>query len=151
MFQQVVGTPSFMAPEAALGGEADARSDLYAVGAVAYWMLTGMLVFEGVTRFERLLEQVRTSPIPPSRRIENAIPAALEQIIMDCLASDPAARPQTAAELSERLKAIRLDTPWTPQRAEGWWLAHRPHQGRRPDSSAGAAYDRAYSQSGEAA
>lgn len=166
MFQQVVGTPSFMAPEAALGGEADARSDLYAVGAVAYWMLTGMLVFEGVTRLERLLEQVRTSPIPPSQRIENAIPAALEQIIMECLASDPANRPQTAAELSERLKAIRLDTPWTPQRAEGWWLSHRPHQARRPDSSASPAYDRAtfasdrekrpipksaYSQSGEAA
>ena len=131
LLQQVVGTPSYMAPEAALSpGDADSRSDLYAVGAVAYWMLTGRLVFEGVTRMEALLEQVRAMPVPPSQRTETPIPAELERIIMMCLDPDPRNRPQTAADLAAMLRGVAFVAPWTRQRAENWWRAHRPGVGQ---------------------
>jgi serine/threonine-protein kinase len=125
--QQVVGTPAFMAPETVLDpGDADTRSDLYSLGAVAYWMLTGRLIHDGVARIQTLLEQVRTLPPPPSERTETEIPAALDALILRCLDPDPRKRPQSAAEMTELLSAIRVTTPWTPQRAENWWRAHRP-------------------------
>jgi serine/threonine-protein kinase len=125
--QQVVGTPAFMAPETVLDpGDADTRSDLYSLGAVAYWMLTGRLIHDGVARIQTLLEQVRTLPPPPSERTETEIPAALDALILRCLDPDPRKRPQSAAEMTELLRAIRVTTPWTPQRAENWWRAHRP-------------------------
>lgn len=129
--QQVVGTPSFMAPEAALNpNDADFRSDLYAVGAVAYWMLTGSLVFEGVTGFETLMDQIHRMPTPPSQRTETEVPAELDRIIMSCLDPDPKNRPASAAELAARLKAITFSTPWTPSRAESWWRSYRPKSAR---------------------
>jgi eukaryotic-like serine/threonine-protein kinase len=127
IFPIVAGTPAYMAPEAALNAsDADVRADLYAVGAVAYWMVTGSLVFEGLTDYETLLEHVNRVPVPPSQRSETEIPAELEQIIMACLAKDPLKRPQSATELIARLKAVPLAAAWTPERAEHWWLAHRP-------------------------
>jgi serine/threonine-protein kinase len=127
IFPMVAGTPAFMAPESALNANgADARADLYAVGAVGYWMLTGKLVFEGLTGYSTLLEHLRTTPVPPSRRTETPIPEELEQIIMSCLEKDPYKRPQTAAELAASLKDVILAAPWTPQRAENWWRAYRP-------------------------
>jgi len=123
----VAGTPAYMAPESALNArDADARADLYAVGAIAYWLVTGSLVFEGLTDYDTLLEHVNTVPVPPSQRSETAIPAELEQIIMACLEKDPLKRPQSAAELTARLKALPASAAWTPERAEHWWLAHRP-------------------------
>jgi hypothetical protein len=125
--QQVVGTPSFMAPEAALNpNDADYRSDLYAVGAVAYWLLTGSLVFDGVTGFETLLEQIHRIPTPPSKRTETEVSSELDRIIMACLDPDPQKRPASAAELAARLKELTFATPWTAERAETWWKAHRP-------------------------
>jgi serine/threonine-protein kinase len=122
-----VGTPAFMAPESATNGaDVDARADLYAVGAVAYWMLTGKPVFEGPTPYAVILDHLRTPPIPPSQRMETELPPALEQIIMACLEKEPANRPRSASELAERLRAVRFVTPWTAQRAESWWLMHRP-------------------------
>ena len=127
MFQMVAGTPAYMAPESALNAkDADVRADLYAVGAVAYWLVTGSLVFEGLTDYDTLLEHVNTVPVPPSQRSETVIPAELEQIIMACLEKDPLKRPQSAAELTARLKALPAGAAWTPERAEHWWLAHRP-------------------------
>jgi serine/threonine-protein kinase len=125
--QQVVGTPAFMAPETVLNpGDADARSDLFSLGAVAYWMLTGRLIYDGATRVQALFDQVRTLPPPPSERTETEIPEALDALILRCLAPDPRGRPQSAAEMAESLRAIRVTTSWTPQRAENWWRAHRP-------------------------
>jgi hypothetical protein len=121
------GTPAFMAPESAVNaGDVDARADLYAVGAVAYWMLTGKPVFEGPSAYAILLDHVRKAPIPPSQRMETEMPPALEQLIMACLEKDPQNRPQTAAELVAGLRAIEFVRPWTPQRAENWWRMHRP-------------------------
>ena len=127
LFPMVAGTPAFMAPESALNAnDADARADLYAVGAVAYWLLTGRLLFEGLTGYETLLEQVNAMPVPPSHRTETTIPAELERIIMACLEKDPHKRPQSAAELMSLLKAVPLASSWTSNRAEHWWQTHRP-------------------------
>jgi serine/threonine-protein kinase len=127
LLPMVAGTPAFMAPESALNAnDADVRADLYAVGAVAYWLLTGRLVFEGLSGYETLLEQVNTRPVPPSQRTETAIPSDLERIIMACLEKDPHKRPQSAAELMSMLKAVSNASPWTTNRAEHWWQTHRP-------------------------
>jgi len=121
------GTPAFMSPEQALGeGRVDARSDLYAVGGVAYWLLTGTLVFRGSTPMETIVMQVGHDPEPPSQRTELEIPAELESIVLDCLAKDPGARPQTADQLAARLAAVPLAQEWTDSRARQWWDQHRP-------------------------
>ena len=116
-----------MAPESALNThDADVRADLYAVGAVAYWMLTGRLLFEGLSDYETLLQHMQSVPVPPSQKSETTIPPELDRVIMACLEKNPNDRPQTAAELMARLKAIPLSPAWTPERAEHWWQAHRP-------------------------
>jgi serine/threonine-protein kinase len=125
------GTPAFMAPEQALGeSRVDARSDLYALGCVAYWLLTGTLVFKGTTVLETVVLHVNREPDPPSRRTTRPIPADLEAIVLACLAKDPARRPQTADELAERLAATGLGESWTPAEARAWWEAHRAAPGR---------------------
>jgi serine/threonine-protein kinase len=121
------GTPAFMSPEQALSeARVDARSDLYAVGGVAYWLLTGTLVFRGATPMEIMVMRVHREPEPPSHRTELAIPAELESIVLDCLAKDPGDRPQTADELAARLAAVPLAREWTDGRAREWWDRHRP-------------------------
>ena len=119
------GTPAFMSPEQALGERpVDARSDLYAVGCVAYWLLTGSLVFKGVTPMETLVMHVSREPEPPSRRTTRAIPPDLDGIVLSCLAKDPAQRPQTADELAERLVRARIGEAWTREQAMAWWEAN---------------------------
>jgi serine/threonine-protein kinase len=121
------GTPAFMAPEIALNGsKVDARADIYALGCVAYWLLTGKLLFEAETPYATVLDHVRKAPVPPSRRTEMEIPESLERIIMACLEKDPAKRPPSASELGRLLKATKLAESWTAERAERWWRAHRP-------------------------
>jgi tRNA A-37 threonylcarbamoyl transferase component Bud32 len=118
------GTPAFMAPEQALGEDrVDARSDLYAVGCVAYWLLTGTLVFEGATPLETIVMHVHAQPDLPSRRTDLPIPPELEALVLTCLAKDPADRPATADELGSRLAAVPLERPWTTERAKDWWAA----------------------------
>jgi len=121
------GTPAFMSPEQALGdGDVDGRSDIYALGCVAYWLLTGSLVFKGTTPMETIVLHVHREPEPLSRRTSRAIPADLEEIVLACLAKDPADRPQTADELATRLGSVRVADEWTPLRAREWWDEHRP-------------------------
>jgi hypothetical protein len=118
------GTPAFMAPEQALGEDrVDGRSDLYAVGCLAYWLVTGTLVFEGATPLETIVMHVHAQPDLPSRRTELPIPAELETLILTCLSKDPAARPQSADELAARLAAVPLAQPWTAERARSWWAS----------------------------
>lgn len=120
----VAGTPAYMSPESALGQETvDARADIYALGCVGYWLITAQPVFAGSTPMATLLQQVREPPLPPSRRTELEIPPDFEALILACLAKDPAARPQTAEELAERLAACDVER-WTSDHAKEWWTLH---------------------------
>jgi len=122
----VHGTPAFMAPEQAFGGpDLDGRADIYAAGCVAYWLLTGEQVFSGETPMALLMHHANTQPTPPSARTELPIPPALDALILDCLAKDRSARPQTARELSRRLADISAGE-WTDDRARDWWAVHLP-------------------------
>ena len=121
----IAGTPSFMAPEVALGGRAlDGRVDLYGLGCVAYWLLTGHRVFEGRTPMEMVLHHVKTPPLPPSQRVEQPIPRALEELVLRCLAKEPEDRPPSAEWLAARLAECETAGTWTPERAREWWAAH---------------------------
>jgi serine/threonine protein kinase len=122
----VQGTPAFIAPEQALGEPLDGRADIYATGCVAYWLLTGEFVFTADTTMGLLVQHARSQPDPPSTRTTLPIPRALEELILCCLAKEPAHRPQSARELSRRLGGIGEARPWTPERAESWWREHRP-------------------------
>jgi tRNA A-37 threonylcarbamoyl transferase component Bud32 len=129
----IAGTPAYLAPEIALGAEVDARADLYALGCVAFWLLTGRLVFERDTVGALLVAHARDAPRRPSSLTASPLPDALDQVILECLAKDPAARPQTAAALAERLVALSLARPWTESSAWEWWETNRPASERSPD------------------
>jgi len=119
------GTPAYIAPEQALGGSGiDGRADIYAVGCVAYFLLTGQLVFTGDTPMAVVVHHAHTLPIPPSERSELPIPPALDRLVLSCLAKNPAERPQSARDLSQRLAAIDGGSPWTDERAREWWDLH---------------------------
>ena len=123
----VHGTPAFMAPEQALGSaDVDGRADIYATGCVAYWLLTGQQVFTADTPMALLLHHAQTPATPPSARTEMPIPSALDDLVLSCLAKDPAARPQTARELSRRLASVEGANDWTDDRARDWWASHQP-------------------------
>jgi len=121
------GTPAFMAPEMALGKPIDARTDIYALGCVAFWLVTGQLVFEGETAMAMVTRHVSEAPPRPSSCTELEIPAALDEIILACLEKDPAGRPQNARELATRLAALDCTgESWTSDQAQRWWDAHHP-------------------------
>jgi eukaryotic-like serine/threonine-protein kinase len=122
----VRGTPAFIAPEQAIGAAVDGRADIYATGCVAYWLLTGQLVFTADTPMRMLLHHAHTKPVPPSARTEMPIPSALEDLVLSCLAKDPAERPQSARELSLGLAKLEGANAWTQDRARTWWEAHQP-------------------------
>jgi serine/threonine-protein kinase len=119
------GTPSYMAPEMALGEAVDGRADIYALGCVAYYLVTGQLVFEATSGVQMVAKHVRAEPIPPSQRAPIEIPHEFEQIILSCLAKKPEDRPSSAGSIAKRLAAIPMD-PWTEEKAEAWWAEHRP-------------------------
>ena len=81
----------------------DARADIYGLGCIAYYLLTGTLVFDGPTPMAMAIAQVERNPEPPSQRTELAIPASLERVVMACLEKKPEDRPQSAAVLAELL------------------------------------------------
>jgi eukaryotic-like serine/threonine-protein kinase len=122
----VRGTPAFIAPEQAMGTGVDGRADIYATGCVAYWLLTGHLVFTADTPMGLVLQHAQTPPTPPSARTELPIPPALDELVMSCLAKDPAKRPQSAKELSRRLAELEGASAWTQERARDWWVTHQP-------------------------
>jgi len=135
------GTPTYMAPEIAMGDRpVDHRADLYALGCVAFWMLTGRNVFEGATPIAIITQHVRDAPPAPSSLSETTIPPSLDRIVLDCLAKAPADRPASALELLDRLEACPV-AEWTPERALEWWDLHIPEptdgdqdrRGSRPD------------------
>jgi len=121
------GTPAYMAPEMATGeGDVDGRADLYALGCVGYYLLTGSLVFDRDTPMKTLLAHIQDAVTPPSRRTELEIPPGLEEVILECLAKQPDERPQSAQELGSRLAEVATGNPWTEARAARWWEINRP-------------------------
>lgn len=123
----VRGTPAFIAPEQGLGHEhVDGRADIYGTGCVAYWLLTGELVFHAETAMALIMEHIHTKPVAPSSRTELPIPPALDQLVLECLAKRPEDRPATFHELSRRLAELENARPWTEVRAREWWATHLP-------------------------
>ncbi|HEY3349227.1 MAG TPA: serine/threonine-protein kinase [Thermoanaerobaculia bacterium] len=125
----IAGTPAYMPPEMALGKDVDGRADLYALGCVGYFLLTAQTVFDRKTALETLHDHTSTPPIPPSQRVATPIPADLEAVLLDCLAKEPADRPESARVLEERLAATSSAGRWSRADAERWWESHSPATG----------------------
>jgi eukaryotic-like serine/threonine-protein kinase len=121
------GTPAYMSPEMALGEKVDGRTDIYALGCVAYYLLTGQLVFPTGNAVQSLIKRLHDEPVPPSQRSEIPIPADLEAIVMTCIRKDPASRPTSAGALARSLAAVNV-TAWTNEQARHWWAVHQPEK-----------------------
>jgi serine/threonine protein kinase len=124
----IIGTPGYMAPEMALSDRIDGRADIYALGCVAYYLLTGQQVFDGATPMQVLSKHLQAAPVPPSQRVAANIPTGLDQVVLACLAKNPEDRPQSAAEVARLLAVLDLE-PWTDDQARDWWLTSRPVSG----------------------
>lgn len=123
---EVAGTPAYMAPEIALAlSTVDARADLYSLGCVGFFLLTGTTVFEDTTPVGVALKHVQMAPDAPSTRTELTIPPDLEHLILECLQKKPENRPASARDVARRLSEI--DSPrWAAEDAKDWWAIHRP-------------------------
>ena len=121
----MAGTPLYMSPEAIHTPDlVDARSDLYAVGALGYFLLTGQPVFNATSFVELYQNHVSAIPESPSQRLGRAISLELESAMLACLEKSRAKRPQTARDLSQLLDRAPTATSWSVDDAEGWWGAH---------------------------
>jgi serine/threonine protein kinase len=130
------GTPAYIAPEMVRGDQmVDHRVDIYTLGCVGYWLLTGRLVFEAPNAIQLMYQHANATPVPPSQRSELEIPAELDSVILACLAKYPEDRPQTAGEMSRRL-ATAVPAAWTEEKAQRWWDRHHPESaGYEPTES----------------
>ncbi len=121
------GTPSFISPEAALGkATLDGRSDIYALGCVGYWLVTGQLVFEADSPIAMALAHLQETPGVASSVSEFDIPQGFDDVIASCLSKKPGDRPATAEQLAGLLRSIPISRPWDPARAEEWWRINHP-------------------------
>jgi eukaryotic-like serine/threonine-protein kinase len=122
----VAGTPQYLAPEAIRDAHSvDRRSDIYALGAVAYYLLTGTPVFPGRSAIEILEQHLTAEPVPPSVRLGRPIPRKLETVVLACLEKEAELRPASARELSERLAACDDVPPWQEEEARDWWYRRK--------------------------
>lgn len=122
---KVIGTPAYLAPELTVGGEIDGRTDLYSLGCVAYFLLTGRLVFSAVSPIRMAVAHATETPDKLSEHAPDT-PRELEALIMQCLEKDAAKRPESAQVLAKLVRETRLAEQWTTEKREGWWLDHLP-------------------------
>jgi hypothetical protein len=123
----LLGTPAYLAPEAILEpSQIDARADLYALGAVGYYLLVGAPVFEGASMVELCVKHLSSEPVPPSVRASLPVPASLERLVLRCLAKDPSERPASAAEMIVALDALDDVGSWSAKDAWDWWKDRAP-------------------------
>jgi serine/threonine-protein kinase len=135
--EAISGTPAYMAPEMASGQPVDSRADLYALGCVGYYLVTGQRIFEGAHPMQVLVQHLQSEPVPPSVRIGRPVPPALEGLLLQCVAKSPDDRPQDATWLAEALGAAGADE-WTQADARRWWettFTSAPAGGERTRSS----------------
>lgn len=140
----IVGTPEYIAPEsAASSGKVDGRADLYGLGAVAYFLLTGKPPFTGPSAFHVIRRHFSEAPRAPSTDAPGPVPPALDEIVLRCLAKVPEGRYATAIELDAALREVPFAEEWSALRAHEWWLRHRgqlgsgeisPHPGSGPEA-----------------
>jgi serine/threonine-protein kinase len=139
MANTIQGTPLYIAPETLTAPETvDARTDLYALGAVGYWLLTGTHVFGGHTILEVCAHHLHSVPDSPSTRLGAPVSSDLEAVLLACLAKRPEDRPASAHVLRERLRACAEAGRWTNARAAQWWAVHR-HELRSGGAGANSA------------
>jgi serine/threonine-protein kinase len=130
------GTPAFMAPEQALGGrQVDGRADIYSLGCVGYWLVTGQRVFEGASAIEMIVRHADARPIPPSQRTSAYVPQAFDHLILACLEKNPEDRPQTADDVALRLSGIDTRAVWSQDDAHQWWMAMTPRTAQQRSAS----------------
>ena len=133
------GTPLYLSPEAMRSPEtADPRSDLYALGAVGYFLLAGRPVFEADTVVDIIAHHLHSDPVPPSQYAPQPIPSDLEAVVLQCLEKDPERRPGNARALRRALRGCAMVRPWTTDEALDWWRAfrstHVPAEGTAADT-----------------
>jgi eukaryotic-like serine/threonine-protein kinase len=119
------GTPAYMAPEMSLGESVDGRADIYALGCVGYFLLTGHLVFDATSPFQMVAKHLSNAPVPPSFRGKVEIPQQLETVILKCLAKKPDQRFASVIDLSNALAAVHV-RPWTDEEALDTWKQRQP-------------------------
>ena len=123
----VLGTPAFLAPELVSGdGPFDGRADIYALGCVAFWLLTGRPPFEAGDAMSMLMHHSNTTPLPPSTMSEESIPTDVDALVLECLSKAPSLRPANADVLWERLTKLSVADKWEPRHARVWWELHDP-------------------------
>ncbi len=136
----IAGTPAYLAPEAVTDAETvGPASDLYALGAVGYFLLTGQTVFTGATAADMCIKQVSATPVPPSQRTDRPVSPALEALIMRCLDKDPARRPDGAWSMRTELLALPPAGDFSVEQGRAWWQQfeiRRRVDGRRPPVAA---------------
>jgi serine/threonine-protein kinase len=124
---RTTGTPAYMAPEIILGDvDVDRRADVYALGCVMYYLLTGQLVFEADTPMKMLVQHVQATPVPPSERTELVIPKEIDELVLACLEKDPDRRPQNAQDLFGIACSCGSCNGWTRDASRLWWEQHLP-------------------------
>lgn len=124
---RIAGTPLYLAPEAiTTPGRVGARSDLYSLGCVGYYLLTGRPVFEGRNVVEVCGHHLHSRPVPPAERLGQPLPEGLQALLLSCLEKEPSRRPSFAGEFLETLDALRDVPPWTNEQARGWWTTRGP-------------------------
>ncbi|MEA2723755.1 MAG: eukaryotic-like serine/threonine-protein kinase [Gemmatimonadales bacterium] len=117
----LAGTPAFLAPESASGEPVDHRIDIYSLGCVAYWMLTGRQVFQADGVVQMIARHLQTVPEPPSRYSGLPIPVALDRLVLACLAKRPSDRPESAWEMEGLLERCQTESPWSREDSTNWW------------------------------
>jgi hypothetical protein len=125
--QTLIGTPAYMAPEVILGkDDVDRRADVYAIGCVAFYLLTGTRVFQDGTQMQALIDHVHTAPVAPSERVQGGLPREVDEFVLSCLRKAPDDRPADAGELLAAITSMNLARGWSNDHARTWWQARLP-------------------------
>ncbi len=124
--QVIVGTPAYLAPEAVTDpSTVAAAADIYSVGAIGYFLLTGKRVFDGKTAVDICIQHVTATPVPISLVSSAPVRPDIESLLMQCLSKAPHERPRSAADLAQALGALPAAVEWSESSAAEWWRAHR--------------------------